>query len=284
MKESDIEKTRRNKRIFNQFFRGKVYTISQENCDMMTAENRSKGMKLGPVTRQSFIFKSLDEIYLDYHWAEDSVIQEDHPDMPHLFKKTDGSAVDYDYYFKIPFTKIEFPEDRVCYLEQDYSVLGITQYDISGAYKPKLVRRYITLSEDLKVIKSGKVVDEIDGEVTYRTSYENDYQPNEPINKEIYKTSKIYELDIENSKPEDEVKAEIESEDREEKLLQSDYLDKFVELQMESKQKLDDFERIQTENRQLKNECKELKERHKTEILEVKKECERLRYKLNKQE
>ena len=66
MKESDIEKTRRNKRIFNQFFRGKVYTISQENCDM---KNKEEGNSA--TDRQSFIFKSLDEIYLDWHWAED---------------------------------------------------------------------------------------------------------------------------------------------------------------------------------------------------------------------
>ena len=46
MKESDTEKTRRNKRIFNQFFRGKVYTVSQENCDMMAAEHKSKGIKM----------------------------------------------------------------------------------------------------------------------------------------------------------------------------------------------------------------------------------------------
>ena len=122
MKESDIEKTRRNKRIFNHFFRGKVYTIRQENCDMMNEEDHSKGLK-SMATRQSFIFKSLDEIYLDWHWAEDDLLKTNYLRIPHLFKKTDGSAVDYDYYFKIPFTKIEFPEDRVCYLEADYSVL-----------------------------------------------------------------------------------------------------------------------------------------------------------------
>ena len=130
MRENDLEKTRRNKRIFNQFFRGRVFTISQKNSDMMNDELESKGSNL-TTNRQSFIFESLKEIYSDRHWAEDEAIATNHPLKPHLFKRMDGSEVDYGYYSKIPFTKIDFPEDRVCYLEQDYSSGAL----ISGSAK-----------------------------------------------------------------------------------------------------------------------------------------------------
>ena len=168
----------------------------------------------------------------------------------------------------------------------------------------------------MKVIQSGKVVTEVNGEVIQQTSYEHAYIPNEPINEELYKTTLIYQLDIENSKPQDEVKTEIEieeCEEREEKLLQNDFLEKFVELEFESKRKLElvqelsqgenrdlqnenrnlrnENRNLQDENTHFKNECTELKkqftekyEEYKTEIIRIKKENERLKYKFDKQQ